>query len=208
MSLGIDPVKRVAAARPAEPAHARSQTGERAPAEALRRPVPRPAASPRPEVDRVDVAGLGERGSGDDSLLPFPVALITPTHYARLGVTEQASPAEIAAAWQRLRPPGSEAEGEGARRAANLHALPWPQGAALESPQVRARQRELAHDVLSDPVRRAVYDRWLAEHRSLLVGGASAGTGWAAWMLSARLHKGIAALVGLVALGVLAWLMR
>ncbi|MGY0196581.1 hypothetical protein ACWA7J_16060 [Leptothrix sp. BB-4] len=206
MTLGIDPVNRVAPARPAEPARPRSETGERPPGAPVRRPVPHPAASAPPEVDRVDVAVLAERGGGDDALLPFPAALVTPTHYARLGVTETASAAEIAAAWQRLRPPGSDAEGHTALRAATLNALPWPQGSALETPQVRARQRELAHDVLSDPVRRAVYDRWLAEHRHTLT-SAAGSSGWVAWMHSARVHKGVSIVVGLTAIAVLAWLL-
>lgn len=208
MTLGIDPVSRVNRPVPAEPARPRSETGERQPAA----PAPRRPAAPRArpaapvETDSVDTGTLSRLGTAHDldELLPFPVALLMPTHYARLGVSEQAGAAEIEAAWRRLRPPGSEAEGHTAQRSQTLQALPWPQGAMLESPAVRARQRELAHAVLTDPIRRRVYDRWLATHRSAITEG-PAQSGWQGWLHSARVHKRISIAVGLAALAALAW---
>ncbi|MDP4302430.1 J domain-containing protein [Leptothrix discophora] len=210
MSLGIDPVSRVNRSVPAEPARPRGETGQRPPGEAVRRhPLPprAPVAAPAVEADSVDTGTLSRLGTAHDldELRPFPVALLMPTHYARLGVSEQASSAEIETAWRRLRPPGSEAEGHTAQRSQTLQALPWPQGATLESPAVRARQRELAHAVLVDPVRRAVYDRWLATHRSAITGG-PAPTGWQGWLHSARVHKRISIAVGLAALVALVWI--
>ncbi len=210
MTLGIDPVTRVQRANPAEPARPRGQTGERqtgAPAQrqgATARPRPPVAA----EVDSVDAGTLSRLGTphDHDELLPFPIALLMPTHYARLGVAEGASTAEIEAAWRRLRPPGSDAAGHTAHRSQTLQALPWPQGAALESPAVRARQRELAHAVLADPVRRAVYDRWLAEHRSAIT-QAPASSGWTGWLHNAGVHKRLSLAVGLLAAAALVWLL-
>ncbi len=213
MTLGIDPVSRVNRATPAEAARPRAQTGERGerpPGTAVPRqgaPArPRPA-EPAAEVDSVDAGTLSRLGSphDHDELLPFPIALLMPTHYARLGVAEGASTAEIEAAWRRLRPPGSQAAGHNAHRSQTLQALPWPQGATLESPAVRARQRELAHAVLADPLRRAVYDRWLDEHRSAIT-QAPPPSGWTGWLHNARVHKRLSLVVGLLALAAVAWL--
>ncbi|RZS54896.1 hypothetical protein EV685_2381 [Sphaerotilus mobilis] len=208
MTLGIDPVSRVNRATPAEAARSRGQTGERPPADpAQRRAAARPHPSePVAEVDSVDTGILSRLGTAHDhdALLPFPIALLMPTHYARLGVAEGASTAEIEAAWRRLRPPGSDAASHTAQRSLTLQALPWPQGAALESPAVRARQRELAHAVLADPVRRQVYDRWLAEHRSAIT-QAPTTSGWTGWLHSGGVHKRLAIVVGVVAVAALAW---
>ncbi len=209
MTLGIDPVTRVNRAAPAEATRSRGQTGEREPMPALQRRAPpaRPRhAEPAVELDSVDPGTLSRLGTAHDNeeLLPFPIALLMPTHYARLGVSERASRSEIEAAWLRLRPPGSDAAGHTAQRSLTLQALPWPQGATLESPAVRARQRELAHAVLADPVRRQVYDRWLAEHRSAIT-QAPTSTGW---LHSAGLHKRLAIVIGVVAVAALVWFLR
>ena len=70
---------------------------------------------------------------------------------------------------------------------------------------MRSRQRELAHAVLADPLRRAVYDRWLAEHRSAIT-QAPTPSGWTSWLHNARVHKRLSAVVGLLAIAAVAWL--
>jgi hypothetical protein len=138
--------------------------------------------------------------AGDADAPPFPIELLTPTHYARLGVSESAKVAEIEAAWARLRPPPGRA-GE----ARGLQAVAWPQPGVLETAALRTRQREIAHAVLTDPRRRAVYDRWLAEHRDEIVNH-PASAGWEVWLHSRHGHWQIALAIAAVAAGGLAWL--
>ncbi len=137
-------------------------------------------------------------------VMQFAVELLTPTHYARLGLAEDADAAAIEEAWQRLRPPPSlSAEVDEVR--ASLKAMAWPQPGLAESPAIRARQRELAYAVLSDPARRTVYDRWLAEHRSRITRPPEAPR-WQAWLHSHRGHWQIGVGTALLAAVMLAWL--
>ena len=80
---------------------------------------------------------------------------IEPTHYQRLGLTEDCTPTELQIAWLRIEPtlppPLSVAE----RRD-----LPTDR-----SDPHRAEDRRLARAVLGDPARRAVYDAWLVRER-------------------------------------------
>lgn len=88
-----------------------------------------------------------------------------PTHYERLGVPETATAGEIHAAWQAMAP-----------------TLPPEQPMApnlvtpgvVETEALRAAAVRLAYRVLSQPGRRAVYDRWLAAER----GAQQAARGW------------------------------
>ena len=90
---------------------------------------------------------------------PQPVATgvlpIEPTHYQRLGLPEDCTATELDIAWMRIEP-----------------TLPRPLSVAerrdLSADRVeerRAEDRRLAHAVLADPARRAVYDAWLARER-------------------------------------------
>lgn len=79
-----------------------------------------------------------------------------PSHYEWLGVPEDADAAQIDAAWRALAP------------GLPLHdplapSLVTP--GTEESPALRAAAVRLAYAVLSQPGRRAVYDRWLATQR-------------------------------------------
>lgn len=140
--------------------------------------------------------------AGDADAPAFPIELLTPTHYARLGVAETADLAEIEAAWARLRPlPGRTAD-DGGRA---VQAVAWPQPGVLENAALRTRQREIAHAVLIEPRRRAVYDRWLAEHRDEIVNH-PASAGWEVWLHSRHGHWQIALAIAVVATGLLAWL--
>ena len=134
------------------------------------------------------------------SVMQFSVELLKPTHYARLGLAEDADAAAIEAAWLRLRRPPSHRADAGPT-GASLEVVAWPQPGLDESPAVRARQREVAHAVLSDPGRRAVYDRWLAEHRRG-VKRSPDGSRWKAWLRNRRVRVAL----GLLAAVTLAWL--
>jgi hypothetical protein len=140
--------------------------------------------------------------AGDADAPAFPIELLTPTHYARLGVAETAGLAEIAAAWARLRPPPGRVAVDDER---GLQSVAWPQPGVLETAALRTRQREIAHAVLIDPRRRAIYDRWLAEHRDEIVNHPSSA-GWEVWLHSRHGHWQIALAITVVATGVLAWL--
>lgn len=74
-----------------------------------------------------------------------------PTHYECLGLEESATAQRIDQAWSdwQARHPGLP---------------PHPESTASPQPGGHA-QTALAHAVLSDPARRAVYDRWLAAER-------------------------------------------
>jgi hypothetical protein len=137
-------------------------------------------------------------------VMQFSVELLTPTHYARLGLAENADAAAIEAAWLRLRPPatrGAQSDPAGA----SLQAVAWPQPGLTEPPQVRARQRAVAYAVLSVPARRAVYDHWLAEHRGRIT-RAPATPGWQGWLHSRRGHWQIGLGLALLTAAALAWL--
>jgi DnaJ-class molecular chaperone len=87
---------------------------------------------------------------------PAPWLQPHPTHYERLGLPENASAAHVEAAWQLL--------GRGLPpRDPLAPSLVTP--GAVETPALRAAALYLAHAVLSDPRRRAVYDAWLAAQR-------------------------------------------
>lgn len=109
-----------------------------------------PAAAPSSAPTAAIATGAG---------LPFES-----THYQRLGLAEDCTEAEIEIAWHRvsadLLPPLPPAE--------RLKPQAASAGAADEarSAQRRADDRRLAHAVLSDPARRAVYDAWLARERA------------------------------------------
>jgi hypothetical protein len=90
------------------------------------------------EVDRRRGA-LPDGPVADDAPLTLPLPL-DPTHYALLGLAEDADATAIAAAL-RQRP--------------------------LDPPALAA-DRRLAAEVLTDPLRRAVYDAWLARERQWL----------------------------------------
>lgn len=99
------------------------------------------------------------RGSAREPVavvVPTGVLSIEPTHYERLGVPEDCTATELGITWLRIEPtlprPLSVAE----RRD-----LP-----ADRVEQRRAEDRRLAHAVLADPARRAVYDAWLARERT------------------------------------------
>lgn len=139
---------------------------------------------------------------GDVDASDFPIELLTPTHYARLGVAERADAAEIEAAWARLRPPPGR---DAAVDEPGLQSVAWPQPGVLETAALRTRQREVAHAVLTDPRRRAVYDRWLAEHRDEIVNH-PASAGWEVWLHSRHGHWQIALAIVVAATGVLAWM--
>jgi len=104
-------------------------------AEATRRP-----ASVDAEVERHRGA-LPDGPVANDAPLTLPLPL-EPTHYALLGLGEEADATAIAAALQRL------------------------PSMAASSPQ--ANDRQLAAEVLGDPLRKAVYDAWLARERQWL----------------------------------------
>lgn len=101
--------------------------------------VPTPAAARAAELDAEVERHRGALPDGpvaDDAPLTLPLPL-DPTHYALLGLEEQADAAAVDAAVQRL---------------------------ALSGESTEAAQR-LAAAVLSDPLRRPVYDAWLARER-------------------------------------------
>lgn len=96
--------------------------------------------------------------------VPAGVLPIEPTHYQRLGLPEDCTEAEIEIAWHRVaagllppRPPGERLKPPAASA-----------GTAEEArtEQMRSDDRRLARAVLGDPVRRAVYDAWLARERA------------------------------------------
>lgn len=103
--------------------------------------APRPSASVDAEVERHRGA-LPDGPVADDAPLTLPLPL-EPTHYALLGLGEQADAATIAAAVRRLQ-------------------------AVAQPPSPSANDRRLAAEVLSDPLRKAVYDAWLARERQWL----------------------------------------
>lgn len=103
---------------------------------------PRRPASVDAEVERHRGA-LPDGPVADDAPLTLPLPL-EPTHYALLGLGEQADTVTIAAALQRL------------------------QSAAHAASSASAGDRRLAAEVLSDPLRKAVYDAWLARERQWL----------------------------------------
>jgi hypothetical protein len=109
---------------------------------ASRADAPRRAASVDAAVERHRGA-LPDGPVADDAPLTLPLPL-EPTHYALLGLGEQADSAAIAAALQRL------------------------QSAALTPPRLSSDERRLAAEVLGDPLRKAVYDAWLARERQWL----------------------------------------
>lgn len=91
--------------------------------------------------------------------VPTGVLPIEPTHYQRLGLPEDCTATELGIAWMRIEP-----------------TLPRPLSVAerrdLSADRVeerRAEDRRLAHAVLGDPARRAVYDAWLARERAASV---------------------------------------
>ena len=93
--------------------------------------------------------------------LPVPTGVlpIEPTHYQRLGLSEDCTATELGIAWLRIEP-----------------TLPRPLSVVerrdLSADRVeerRAEDRRLAHAVLADPARRAVYDAWLARERAASV---------------------------------------
>ncbi len=117
-----------------------------------------------------------------------------PTHYERLRVAENASPAAIDAAWQACLARWPTLHTPPARPEPSL-ALPGVQDApALEQAALR-----LAFAVLRDPGRRAVYDTWLARERDAAA-LASARQRW--WR---RPRVAVMTLVLACLAGVLAW---
>ena len=87
---------------------------------------------------------------------PTGVLPIEPTHYQRLDLPEDCTDAELAIAWMRIEPTLPPPLTPLQRRD-----LPAERGEAH-----RAEDRRLAHAVLADPARRAVYDAWLARERA------------------------------------------
>jgi curved DNA-binding protein CbpA len=138
-------------------------------------------------------------------LVPFPVELLTPTHYARLGLPENSDAAAIEEAWLRLRRAAPRTTTGVDEAGASLKAIAWPQPGLSESPAIRARQREVAYAVLSNPVRRAVYDRWLTEHRGRIT-TPPATSRWQTWLHTRRGHWQIGLMLGVLATGALVWL--
>lgn len=118
-------------------------------------------AQPDRQGDRAGCGALQRADCGDRHRCGLP---FEPTHYQRLGLAEDCTEAEIEIAWHRvsadLLPPLPPAE--------RLKPQAASAGAADEarSAQRRADDRRLAHAVLSDPARRAVYDAWLARERA------------------------------------------
>jgi len=108
---------------------------------------------PAPRRVREDVVAEVERHRGalpdgpvaEDAPLTLPVPL-DPTHYAVLGLDEHADAVTIAQAVDHL-------------------ALPPAASAAVAA---QPDPRRLASAVLSDPLRRAVYDAWLERERRWL----------------------------------------
>jgi hypothetical protein len=137
-------------------------------------------------------------------VMQFSVELLTPTHYARLGLAEDADAAAVEDAWQRLRPPAVRDVAPD-EAGASLKAVAWPQPGLSDTPVVRSRQREVAYTVLSDPGRRAVYDRWLAEHRGRITRPPDTPR-WQAWLHSHRGHWQIGLGMALLTVTALAWL--
>lgn len=121
-----------------------------------------------------------------DAPLSLPVPL-EPTHYALLGLDEQAGPDAIDHAIAAL-------------RAAEPVASPRPAVTSGES-------RQLAAAVLGDPLRKAVYDAWLARERAWLNRVAPPDP---AGRLMRRLRLGLRwlplLLIAVVVVGLLLWL--
>jgi curved DNA-binding protein CbpA len=88
---------------------------------------------------------------------PAPLLSPHPTHYERLGLAENASLAEIEAAWLALAP---------GLPPADPHAPSLVTPGTTETPALRAAAMRLAYAVLGNAQRRAVYDRWLASSRA------------------------------------------
>lgn len=107
--------------------------------------APRRSASVDAEVERHRGA-LPDGPVADDAPLTLPLPL-EPTHYALLGLGEQADAAAIAAA---------------------LRQLQQHSAAQVATPSPSADDRRLAAEVLGDPLRKAVYDAWLARERQWL----------------------------------------
>ena len=89
-------------------------------------------------------------------LVPTGVLSIEPTHYQRLDLPEDCTATEVQIAWLRIAPTLPPPLTLGQRRD-----LPAERGEVH-----RAEDRRLAHAVLTDPARRAVYDAWLARERA------------------------------------------
>ena len=92
--------------------------------------------------------------------VPTGVLPIEPTHYQRLGLPEDCTAVELQIAWLRTEPTLPPALTPLQRR--DLSASP----ATDRSDAHRAEDRRLAHAVLVDPARRAVYDAWLLRERA------------------------------------------
>ena len=90
-----------------------------------------------------------------------------PTHYERLGLTEDTAPGHIAAML-----------------------APGPQSGA---------ELRLAHAVLCDPLRRTVYDNWLARERAAAAGQARRAR--VSRLARRALIGGVLAIMGVLALG-------
>jgi hypothetical protein len=82
---------------------------------------------------------------------------IEPTHYQRLGLSEDCTATELEIAWMRIEPTLPPPLTLAQRRD-----LPADRGVLG-----RAEDRRLACAVLGDPARRAVYDAWLARERAV-----------------------------------------
>lgn len=87
--------------------------------------------------------------------VPTGVLPIEPTHYQRLDLPEDCTATELQIAWLRTEP----------TLPPPLTPLQRRDLPADRSDTHRAEDRRLAHAVLSDPARRAVYDTWLARER-------------------------------------------
>ncbi|MDQ5897497.1 MAG: hypothetical protein QG612_1583 [Pseudomonadota bacterium] len=114
-------------------------------------------------------------GASERSLAPVRALPIEPTHYQCLGLPEDCTLAEVEIAWHQIRPGLLPARAPGARPA-----LPLPGQEDAHAEQTRSDACRLAHAVLTDPDRRAVYDAWLAHERALMQPPPSGWMGWLA----------------------------